>query len=96
MREDINGDVVMLDGEIFNIGERKLHACLVCKVVSTKAIPWEVFCAQIPKLLHFVGSMNIETIGSNLFIMEFSSLIDWQRVLSNDPWNLFKNLLVFC
>ena len=47
------------------IGEKKLQACLVCKVVSTKGMSRECFRAYVSKLLQLVGSVNIEILGKN-------------------------------
>ena len=72
-----------------------MRACLLCKILTTKAIPRDVFRSQVPKLLQLVGSVNIEIVGSNTFILEFSSMVDRKRVLTNGPWNLFRNLMLF-
>ena len=45
--------------------------------------------------MQFVGTVNIEIMNINLFIREFSSLMDRKRVLIDGPWNMFKNMLLF-
>ena len=95
IKDDADGEVISLQGDIHGAGKKMLDAYLVCKVVSTKAMPREVFRSQVPKLLQLVGFANVEIIGNNLFILEFSSLMDRKWILSNGPWNLFKNLLLF-
>ncbi|KAL5556377.1 hypothetical protein UlMin_038613 [Ulmus minor] len=39
--------------------------------------------------------VTVELIGNNIFILEFSSLGDQKQILSNGPWFLFKNLVLF-
>ncbi|KAL5539058.1 hypothetical protein UlMin_044550 [Ulmus minor] len=95
IQDDADGEVIPLHADIHGVGKKMLDACLACKVVSTKAMPREVFRSQVPKLLQLVGSTTVEIIGNNLFILEFSSLMDHKRILSNGPWNLFRNLLLF-
>ena len=56
--EDLDGGVVKLDEKSMDFGERKLHAWLACKVVSTKAMPRDVLRTQAPKLLQSVGTVN--------------------------------------
>ncbi|KAL5567492.1 hypothetical protein UlMin_024067 [Ulmus minor] len=91
--EDEN--VLMVGGDISRKGEQKLNSCLVCKVMSSKAMPKDVFCAQLPKILQVVENVNVELIENNIFILEFSSPRDMKRVLTNGPWNFFKNLVIF-
>ena len=49
--DDLDGGVVILDGKSMEHGEKKLHAYLACKVLSTTAMPRDVFRAQVPKIL---------------------------------------------
>lgn len=58
-------------------------------------MPRDVFCTQIPKILQVVENLNVELIGNSIFNLEFSSLRDRKRVLTNGPWNLFKKLVIF-
>ncbi|KAL5549111.1 hypothetical protein UlMin_004342 [Ulmus minor] len=88
-------DVILLDGDISDVGRRKLIASLVYKVFSTKVIPRDLFRTQALRILKLIGSVTVELIGNNLFILEFSSQMDQNRVLNNGPWNLFKNLIMF-
>ncbi|KAL5578306.1 hypothetical protein UlMin_020005 [Ulmus minor] len=93
--DEENDSVVWLGDDLCSLGEQKLNSCLACKVYSSKALPRDLFRNQIPKILQLVGTISVELIGSNLFILEFSSMRDRKRVLTNGPWNFFKNLVIF-
>ncbi|KAL5568428.1 hypothetical protein UlMin_025003 [Ulmus minor] len=88
-------EYVLMVGDISRMWERKLNSCLACKVLSSKAMPRDVFRSQLPKILQVVENVNVELIENNIFIVEFSSLRDMKRVLTNGSWNLFKNLVIF-
>ena len=90
--DEEDGNVLSLGGDLCGLGERKLNYCLACKVLSSKAMPREVCRSQILQILQVVENVNVELIGTNLFIVEFSSLHDHQIVLKNGPWNLFSDL----
>ena len=79
--DEENDNVVLLGGDLCSLGEQKLNSCLACKVCSSKALPRDVFRNQIPKILQLVGTIYVELIGNNLFILEFSSMRDRKSVL---------------
>ncbi|KAL5576704.1 hypothetical protein UlMin_018403 [Ulmus minor] len=93
--DEEDSSVVVLDRDVCNLGKWKLSSCLACKVLSSKTMPREVIRKQVLKILQLVGNVIVDLIGNNLFIMEFSSQRDQKRVLTNGPWNLFRNLLIF-
>ena len=72
--DEKEGEIVLQEGDICRVGERKLHSCLACKVLSSKATPRDLFRSQIPKILQLIENVTVELIGNNLFILEFSSL----------------------
>ena len=45
INDEFDGEVVSLEGDVGYITEKKLQSCLVCKVVSPKAMPIELFRA---------------------------------------------------
>ena len=67
--EEEDGNVLLLGGDICGMVEQKLNYCLAYKVLSSKAMPRDVFRTQIPKILQVVEKVNVEMIGNNIFIM---------------------------
>ena len=45
--DEFDGGDVSLDTDVDHFDEKKLQFCLVCKVISTKEMPREVFRAQV-------------------------------------------------
>lgn len=74
---------------------RHLKGCLVGKIFSAKATNRETLIIQLPKILQARSSINIEIVGDNIFIADFSSLVDRKRVLHDGPWHFFNSLMVF-
>lgn len=56
---------------------------------------WQKFLSPALFTSLVMERVNVEVINNNMFIVEFSSLRDRQRVLTYGPWNLFRNLVFF-
>ncbi|KAK6144176.1 hypothetical protein DH2020_020996 [Rehmannia glutinosa] len=88
-------DRVILDGDTVKKEADRVQHCLLAKVFSNKPVNREVFKQQMPKILQTSKSVEVEVVGENLFILEFRSAIDRRRTLTEGPWNLFRNLVLF-
>ncbi|GER48294.1 zinc ion binding [Striga asiatica] len=88
-------DKVVIESEVINREVDRMSRCLLVKVFSSKPINREVFKQQMPMILNLSKGVDIESVGENLFIMEFRSLQDRRRTLTEGPWNLFQNLVLF-
>lgn len=44
--------------------------------------------------MQLTRKVNIEFVGDDTFIMDFTSPVDRKRVLHEGPWNLFRDLIV--
>lgn len=40
-------------------------------------------------------AIAIEMVGEHLFSLDFNSMIDRKRILFEEPWNYFKDLVIF-
>ncbi|KAK6119836.1 hypothetical protein DH2020_046431 [Rehmannia glutinosa] len=86
---------VVLDKETIQEESDRMHLCLVAKIFSNKPIPRETFKQQMPRILQTSKAVEVESVGENIFILEFRSITDRRRALMEGPWNLFRNLVLF-
>ncbi|XP_073152092.1 uncharacterized protein [Henckelia pumila] len=77
------------------LGEERVAYCLAARVIAVKAINKEIIRAQIPRIMQFMGKVNIEFVGNNTFIFDFALKVDRIRALREGPWNFFQDLIVF-
>lgn len=82
---DNNEDIVIIPEDLASFGKGRLESCLVCKIFSSKAVNRETFRAQMPRILQEKRPIQIEVIGENLFLLNFSSLIDRRHTLLDGP-----------
>lgn len=48
----------------------------------------------MPRILQSIRSVEIETMGDNMFLMEFKAIADRRRALHDGPWHFFRDLMV--
>lgn len=92
---EANKSSVTLSASAVQASTNRLQRCLVGKIFSAKAQNRETLILQVPKILQIRGTTNIEVVGDNLFVAEFSSLIDRTRILRDGPWHFFNSLMAF-
>ncbi|KAK6163027.1 hypothetical protein DH2020_002868 [Rehmannia glutinosa] len=88
-------DKVKLGSDIVKRETDRIQGCLLAKVFSNKPIHRDTFKQQMPKILQTSKPVEIESVGENLFIMEFRSIVDKRRTLTEGPWNFHRNLVLF-
>lgn len=75
----------------FSVENIKL--CLVAKVLSHRRVNVESFRSVMKTIWKSNDKTRIETAGSNVFVIQFRSLMDKSYVLSEGPW-IFDRALV--
>lgn len=81
--------------DLTSFGTSRLASCFVCKVFSSKVINHETFRVQMPCILQAKKSIQIVVIGENIYLLDFASAIYRRHALLDDPWNFFKDIVVF-
>ncbi|XP_073137930.1 uncharacterized protein [Henckelia pumila] len=76
------------------IGADRVANCVAARVIAVKAINREVFRAHFPRIMQLKGQVEIEFVGNNTFIIDFTSKVDRLRALREGPWSLFQDLIV--
>lgn len=89
------GAPLILSTELANLGQQKLGSWLVGKVFSSKMVNRDTFRFQMPRILEAKKQIDIEVIGENTFLLNFSSLLDRSHALLDGPWTFFKHLVIF-
>lgn len=49
----------------------------------------------MPRILQANRAVKIESVGNNIFLLEFKAEQDRRRPLKDGPWNFFKDLVLF-
>ncbi|KAK6114983.1 hypothetical protein DH2020_007252 [Rehmannia glutinosa] len=75
-------------------GKERMGKFLVAKVLSTKLINRDTFRQHLPCIIHATRRIEIEVVGENLFILEFTNPTDRLRTLRGGPWHFFNNLIL--
>lgn len=92
--DDEAGPTISISKKQWRLEEHWLSRCLVDKVLSLKLVNGDAFKVTI---LCAWNSLRIraaiECIGSNMFVFEFPSEVEKQRLLLEGPWH-FNNALV--
>ncbi|XP_022154990.1 uncharacterized protein LOC111022134 isoform X1 [Momordica charantia] len=90
----------MGEGEIFDMGEdeiedydKQAQFSLVCKLLTLKNIPGEVFKNMMPRIWANVN-VKIESVGKNLFLCKFKTVRDKSKILNNGPWFFDKSMVM--
>lgn len=86
---------VTLEDEDIKIGDERAVSCLVAKVFSHNLVNRDTFRSQMPRILQSHRLVEIERVGDNIFLLEFTSEHDRRRALKDGPWNFFKDLVLF-
>lgn len=71
-----------------------VHLCLVGKLLSSKRVNTEAFRSVMRSLWKVHFSTRIDYVGDNLFVCQFRSIMEKQRILSSSPWVFDNSLLV--
>lgn len=87
-------DTIIIPAYLTYFGQQKLQLCLVAKVFSSKAVNRETFKVHMPRILKAKKTVKIEVIGENIFLLEFTSVVDRRQALNGGPWTFFKGLVV--
>ncbi|KAK6123768.1 hypothetical protein DH2020_042488 [Rehmannia glutinosa] len=88
-------NTLTLEQELRQKGEERITKCLVAKILSSKLINRDTFRQHLPRILQAVKKIDIEVVGENLFILEFTNPVDRRRALRGGPWHFFNNLIIF-
>lgn len=64
---------VTLEDEDIKIGDERAAYCLVAKVFSHIPVNRETFRSQIPRILQVNRTVEIESVGDNIFLLEFKA-----------------------
>ncbi|KAL5739801.1 hypothetical protein ACOSP7_028696 [Xanthoceras sorbifolium] len=91
---EIDGPICRVDGEVKRVERSDVSHCLVGKVLSGKRVNWDAFKGVIEQLWSVIGSVEIESMGDNLFVFYFRRLEDRASVWSRGPWHFDHNLIV--
>ncbi|KAL5759511.1 hypothetical protein ACOSQ2_018349 [Xanthoceras sorbifolium] len=91
---EIDGPICKVDGEVKRLGCSDVTHCLVGKVLSCKKVNREAFRGVIEQLWSVIGSVEIESLGDNLFVFFFKRLEDRASVWARGPWHFDHNLIV--
>jgi hypothetical protein len=67
--------------------------CVVGKILADHVIPKDLFRGPLSRAWRLAGNISFNTLGENLFIVEFDNEWDKARVLEGKPW-LFYECLV--
>jgi hypothetical protein len=101
--EELCGKLSLTEGEGVGIMISKVDTadlrvqsgrCLVGKLLSYRLIQKEAFRSLMSKLWKTVGSIVLKEMYENLWLIEFSSETDKQRVMQGRPWLFDRSVLV--
>lgn len=95
LSSEANQAVVTVSAMAVQESVSRLKRCLVGKIFSPKAPNRETLITQVPRILQIRGTVNIEVVGDNLFLADFSSPIDRTWVMRDGPWHFFNSLMAF-
>ncbi|KAL5839078.1 hypothetical protein ACOSQ4_011686 [Xanthoceras sorbifolium] len=89
-----DGPIARLDDDLKEKGLRRMALSLVGKVISNRDINREAFKNTMVTIWRTKQDVEIELIGSNLFVFCFGCPWDRKRVLEGGPWSFDRSLLV--
>ncbi|KAL5819660.1 hypothetical protein ACOSQ4_023502 [Xanthoceras sorbifolium] len=89
-----DGPIARLDEDLKEKGLRRMALSLVGKVISNRDINREAFKNTMVTIWRTKQEVEIELIGSNLFVFCFGCPWDRKRVLEGGPWSFDRSLLV--
>lgn len=101
--EELCGKMSLTEGESVGITISKVDIadprvqsgrCLVGKLLSDRLIQKEVFRSLMSKIWKTVGNIVFKDMYENLWLIEFSSETDKQRVMQGRPWLFDRSVLV--
>jgi hypothetical protein len=101
--EELCGKMTLTEGESVGLtiseddtADLRVHSgrCLVGKLLSDRLIQREAFRSLMSKLWRTVGKLVFKEMLENLWLIEFSSELDKQRVLKGRLWLFDRSVLV--
>ncbi|KAL6595453.1 hypothetical protein ACP70R_047793 [Stipagrostis hirtigluma subsp. patula] len=66
----------------------------MAKVNTSKAFSHLAFCASMRYAWSLAQEVKIKVTGENLFVLQFSCLGDWNKVMDEGPWNSRGNVVL--
>ena len=75
-------------------GKEGVHFGLLGKLLMSKIIRFDVFKEMFQNLWRIRGGLEIRRLGSDLFLFNFNSEANRQRVRVNEPWHFDRALLL--
>lgn len=95
LTDEEKGKVISVKDEELNESIKDLQNMAVHKILAEKHINLEVFKNMIPIIWNIERSVQIKSVGENLFECFFSSFKRKRNVIKERPWNYDKALLLF-
>ncbi|TXG51459.1 hypothetical protein EZV62_023983 [Acer yangbiense] len=91
---DEDGAIHEMSEEDQRDGEAEVDLCLVGKILSSKRVNREAFKNLIEQLWSPFGSVEIESMGLNIFMFHFNNQVERNRIWQRGPWYFDKSLIV--
>lgn len=92
MKED--GEVVIINRLLVDIGERQVNNCFVGKVLTNKMVNNDAFRVIIQQVGKTLNGVKIELVGNHLFLFRLNSESERKKVLVSGIWYFDKVLIV--
>ncbi|TXG57878.1 hypothetical protein EZV62_015707 [Acer yangbiense] len=92
--KDEDSAIHQVSGGIERDGVEDVNHCLVGKVLSGKRVNREAFKSVIEQIWRPYGSVDIEVVGENMFMLYFNSTVERDRIWHRGPWHFDRNLIV--
>ncbi|XP_057779505.1 uncharacterized protein LOC130998089 [Salvia miltiorrhiza] len=95
LSEEADDSTVALSASLTNNLRLQTKLCLVGKVFASKQVNRELLLTQLPIILQTQLRVDVEIVGPNLFIAQFTSGLDKKHAFLDGPWHFFQDLLLF-
>jgi hypothetical protein len=101
--EKLCGKISLTDGEKIGIqisegevAENMVSGglCLVGKVWADKQVHKEGFKTALSRIWRLVEEVTFKELQDNMWLFEFSNLVDKERVMAGRPWTFDRQILV--
>ncbi|XP_057792251.1 uncharacterized protein LOC131009066 [Salvia miltiorrhiza] len=95
LSEEADQATVPLTSKLTEQLRDKTKFCLAGKVFANKQINRDLLVTHLPNILQTTQRVDIEIVGSNIFVAHFKSIMDKKYALNGGPWHFFHDLLLF-
>ncbi|KAL6582339.1 hypothetical protein OROMI_006353 [Orobanche minor] len=95
LSNEANEDCINLSPNLVQVTHERVAKCLLWKIFAGRVVNREALKTQLPRILQANNDIEIEIMGDNLFIVNFSSQAERRNALLNGPWHFSQSLMIF-